>query len=462
VQRILDYKDQLLYISWHRSTAEIILFYSSVFGIITISVSFLGLVISVFKKSLSRHAVKFILLFLIVNTILWITYVKQLGPQYTLHFTPWLILGLVTALFTGIRLFQGLANKIYIFIFSLFIFVNFILGLTNISFQKLFYYGEDNLNSLQLNIFSMKNPPEERTDYDEIIHLIQYLRNITTPEDIIYIASSSDILNDDIIIQTNARIQKINYPTTIQKYWKRQGSILNIPYIPFADRIHPYPLELLIKSDYVIVADPIQYHLRPEEQEILKIVYDIFINNWKFSDDFIELKQRFHLSDGVDLKIFKRVNKTSINTIIDTLGKMTEFIKQAPGGQLLWMDINSDTSIIINRNKDQIYNIRGIKLTKNNLISKFVYINHPVGKIRLTGNIEILKGRCENTYIKLSTVDEHGLSVNTSGEIDIATYQNKLNLNTNVNKSEYLLLTISDKDINSSCLLNINNIEISN
>jgi hypothetical protein len=68
---------------------------------------------------------------------------------------------------------------------------------------------------------------------------------------------------------------------------------LNILYTPVTDSGDYYPLENLLKAQYVVVATPFQHHLRTEEQDVVKVGVDIFAQNWEFARDFTRLSEQF-------------------------------------------------------------------------------------------------------------------------------------------------------------------------
>ena len=116
---------------------------------------------------------------------------------------------------------------------------------------------------------------------------------------------------------------------------------LNIFLTPQIDSRDFYPLELLLKANYVIVSTPVQYHLsNPEGQKVVEVVHRALTENWGIAEDFVRLSEEFELSDHVVLNIYKRQKRSSLETVISTFSTMTQFIGRRPGSQPDWIDLS--------------------------------------------------------------------------------------------------------------------------
>lgn len=461
VQRIVYSNTDLHYPSWHRSVFGNIAYFTEYFGLITIIPALCGLFILAHKKIAAYKAIIFVSLFLIINFLVWIFFVKQTGYQYTLHFTPWIIIGLTCLLFAGKRLFAGTKKYIFVSIFAGFLLLNFSYSLLVRATPGSISTTDSNFNIAANVMLTEKLPPQLRSDYDEVIKLIDYLRKISSPSDVIYVAAVSDILNEDIIGQTNLYSQKIDYPTTMQNYWLRDGHKLNIPYVPFADFIHPYPLELLIKSKYVIVADPLQYHLRLEEHDVLSVVHNIFINNWEFSKDFIKLGNEFYLIDNVRVNVYKRQQETSYSTLIKTLDKMEKFVGKPPGGQLGWMDINPAVSNIKIEKNNTKYDFTGLRFKDGIKQIQFLYINNAKEKLNLSGEIEFMEDSCKGVQVSVSKSNSTGFDDHVETQTVVDRTNNRFQLNIKPNSSSRIILNLMHhNDPKEICRFNIRNLSV--
>ena len=65
-----------------------------------------------------------------------------------------------------------------------------------------------------------------------------------------------------------------------------------------------YPLNLLVRARFVLVADPFQNHMGADKQRVVKVVYDLFSRHLEFAQDFERLDARFKLSAGTMVTVY--------------------------------------------------------------------------------------------------------------------------------------------------------------
>ena len=123
--------------------------------------------------------------------------------------------------------------------------------------------------------------------------MVRILDNLAeNDENLIYVLASSTILNDDILKHTFL----LNGYTSFNKIFtsfhfdKRDGFPQNFLY-----------------AKYIVVADPIQYHLRPEDQRIICILANQIINQKAIGLSFQKLPYKFNLDDNIKIHIYKKV-----------------------------------------------------------------------------------------------------------------------------------------------------------
>jgi hypothetical protein len=186
-------------------------------------------------------------------------------------------------------------------------------------------------------IFARSEPSLYRSDYDEFARLISYLKSIQKDEnkDLIYLGASSWDLNSSLI--------------------KAGGSYLNPPLLISVigtsdiDSRDVYPLNRLLKARYVVIASPVQYHLNPSEQKVVKVVVDAFTQSWRFARDFKQLPVEFKLKDNMTVKIYERVQSASVETILDALEKIRSQVTRSPGQETYWLTLESGQETNINQ-----------------------------------------------------------------------------------------------------------------
>jgi hypothetical protein len=70
---------------------------------------------------------------------------------------------------------------------------------------------------------------------------------------------------------------------------------LNFLTPPQIDSRDSWPLEMLLQAQYVVIAHPVQHHLALEKQLLVKLVYDLFIDDQLVARDFVGLPVTFAL-----------------------------------------------------------------------------------------------------------------------------------------------------------------------
>ncbi|KAB8141837.1 hypothetical protein F8S13_17005 [Chloroflexia bacterium SDU3-3] len=183
----------------------------------------------------------------------------------------------------------------------------------------------------------LPTPPIYRTDYDEVRRMVDYLRDITRPDDAIYVDGSSDFFNYDTLRQAEII------------FYGEQQARLNLPETPQIDSRDVYPLQLLLTSDYVVISTPFQSHINPAEQDVVRFPMDAFAQRAPIAQDFELLPTSFQLQNGAQIAIYRRTAPTAQATAIRTLDAIRAALGgERPGSQPDWVmldPIDSATSV---------------------------------------------------------------------------------------------------------------------
>lgn len=164
--------------------------------------------------------------------------------------------------------------------------------------------------------------------YDEILRLVRYLRGTVPQGQPIYVAASSGLLNEMLLIDAER-----------QAYGRKQTQ-LNILGMPHADSNSFYPISPMLQAEYVIVALPFQHHLPEQEQKVVKVVVDAFQENWEFSQDFKALPEIFFLAGEVKVKVYRRDKPTSLPIVLKTLERVKNGVGRRPASQIDWFPLS--------------------------------------------------------------------------------------------------------------------------
>ena len=109
-----------------------------------------------------------------------------------------------------------------------------------------------------------RHSPLVRNDIEEIDRMLDVLsKTLTNPDDRVYVLASSTVLNSSIVR---------NAPLSLNRYAEISTKVLQTH---DWDKRDGFP-ERLLTANYVIVVDPIQYHVQPSDQRIIGIPAEIF------------------------------------------------------------------------------------------------------------------------------------------------------------------------------------------
>jgi hypothetical protein len=460
IDRVLNTSFGALYASYQVPFGRSLEYYSSFYGWIACILAGLGIVVGIRNRTLARPAAVFIALFESFSLLQWFITVKQLGFHYTLHFTLGIVLGLVALGWTAWMRLKGRTRTLALSAIGICFVCNAIVGLApagtlggNIS---------TSLQSLGIReLFSANHPPQVREDYDEITRLTNYLHTIASAEEPIYVAASSDILSDDLLWHAERTLRGNILSCSFDEFW--QSKDLNLlHWVPFVDSRDYYPLEKLLQSQYVVVATPFQYHMRPEEQDVVKVVVDAFTENWRFAHDFTCLPEQFQLADGVVVKVYKRVRATSLETALRTLENMREYIGPRPGGQLSWISASGVSGSYITKHGNNSYDI-AIDLRVSDMT--FLYLDELPDQALIVGELSYCDDKCiSGLTLTSALVDANGKVISTTKLVQYPGSDSRFLSALHAPGSNYLLLNLSadyENDLVDHCWLSIHDLAIS-
>ncbi len=378
-----------LYSSYSLEPIQILLFLINSYGWLTWILVVLGFAFGLSRGVLRYSVAVFIVVFGIISIILWMFVASQRSIQYTLHQTPFIVLGLSTLIWTSWISFTGKKRFFVLIIVITFLLYNAIVGLAPIALPY------------QISpLFSVNNRPLVRSDYDEVAGLITYLREITTVDEPIYVVDSSVVMNYDLIEQAE------------QAIYGRDQTKLTVLDTPQIDSRDFYPLEQLLGAKYLILSTPFQHHLPPDQQNVVRVVYDAFIEKWDISQDFSNLPIELNLDRETTLKIYKRTRTTTLQTALGTFSLMRGYFEQPPAAQPDWIMLNQPSQYSISKLADGTsyikFNLQDFD--KENPLN-LLYSHTPPNNGRITGTINFKGAGCDETFLYISSHDSAGKSI---------------------------------------------------
>ncbi|MDJ1178915.1 hypothetical protein PJF56_08575 [Roseofilum sp. BLCC_M91] len=377
-----------LYQSYVRPYGQLLHQYLRFYGVSLLALSLIGLVMAWGK--LSRQHYRIVLIFYAICAIEWIGILRYTGIHYTLHFTPLVILGVIFLVWAIIRATSTTIRTGLVWAIIGYLMLNLTLSLTPL---------EQPLSRPPRNtLFSLYLPPLYRSDYPELVRLLQTLHRLAPNQEPLYLVGSSSIFNYSLIISAE------------QELYGQDSSKLYIQPTPIVDSRDWYPLEQFLQAKYVIIAQPYQHHLTLEEADVEKVIYDMFAQNWQIAADFERLPLDFELENNIKLVIYQRLKETSVETAWKTFIQMQEVIGDRPGNQPPWIALNPNFQTAILPQSDTYTLATSFNEQNYNQTLDILWINPLPNPFTLTGKPVFSDATCPEFNLRLSSVNPQGES----------------------------------------------------
>jgi len=319
---------------------------------------------------------------------------------------------------------------------------NMILGLGNFNLS---------MDPTWRTLFAMQEAPFVRTDQTQVAQLVSYLRTIAGHGEPIYVAASSFLFGKDTLSSAEHML------------FGWEDAKLNVLSSPEIDSRDSLPLELLLQSKFVVVVEPFQYHLSPERQRVVQVVYDVFEQNQEFARDFVQEPVSFALDDGAVARIYRRTKPTSLGTAIRTLQFMQNSVGVRPGSQPDWIVLEPalNTSLIIGRDKSVNVTMQLNQAELDLVTLLFLGTLHDSSTLR--GRIQFLQPECPSTVLRLARVTAGG-EVNSIVEIPRSpTDMPDFALRFQKQDAQYLLFFVSkgaQEKLVNDCTLELDSLQV--
>ena len=445
----VDYRN--LYVAWSLPVNDILTRYADFYGLGTWLLVLIGFSAGILTRMLVPGAAIFVSLFGVFSLIEWLLVLRYGYLHYTIHITPIALLGLSTFFWTTWLTLKGKVRYFMLGAAGLYLVLNAAVGLIPLKIDL-------------SRLFMANFPPLVRSDYDEVVKLVEFLRKLAPKEEPIYIVGASNNFNANILRQAN---RKLNPP---EGWWK-----LNTIGRPQIDSRDTYPLPELLQSQYAVVAVPFQQVLptdeqvlRSHEQDVVKVVYDAFTQNSEIARDFQLLPEQFKLENGVTVSVYRRVRPTDTATAVRTLEAMQRQIVDRPGTQLDWISLHqsiyTSANYSVSQQSDNLYSIvtHPIKNSKK-LDTSFLYLGSISDKAKVTGKLNLPNKQCPGIALRLTLWDKQGKLVDSAEMAYSQKSDLGLNLFVEGQNPLYLLLEVwssSKQDLTNQCQLEINNLAV--
>lgn len=451
-----DYRG--LYASWSFPVDTIVSLYAAYFGWGLLIFAAVGFLAGILTRTIFLPAFSFIWLFGIVSAVEWLIVLRYANVFYCLHLTPIVVLGLASGIWTICLKFQATFRHFVIGIVICYLISNLAIGLTPIG----------NFQHPLRSLWALNLPPLVRTDYDEVIRLVAYLRQIATNKKPIYIVGFQRLQLNSGMVRAVERVI----------YKQKDRDNLLLLGAPQVDSQDFYPVERLLQAEYVVIPQPLPNFngdftkvtavgewLPLKEHDVVTVVSDAFRQNWAVARDFQLLPIQFRLADGAVVNIYQRLRPTSVDTAIQTLASMQERIGKRPGGQLDWMSLShlwQDNKVV--RNITRTYKLLAYSVEK---IGKqpvsFLYVETLSAPTQVMGKVNLYGNTCKGATLNLEMRDRQGKIVSAIAPLSFTRKSQKFEVSLTAATPAYLLLNVqtSDKnDLIKSCIVEIDSLKV--
>jgi hypothetical protein len=389
VRRLSAYDFPTLYRSYEQPLDTALGWYLAPYGWLAWILAAAGFGLGLASPRVHRSRARFVLLFGAVSGLQWWWRVRQIGEQYTLHFTPLIVLGwllLCVACFD--RLPRRLARPAVGILVGIAL-VNLFLGLTY----------PDRTGDLWIRpLFAARWAPLVRLDYAEMLRLVKFLRADSKAEEGVYVVASSACLNPDIL---RAADEVVAGPGP-------EPQRLNVLSTPLVDSDGFYPLGELLEARYAVVARPFQHHLPAQEQDVVKTVYDIFEARGELAQDWSELPGSYRLM-GCTASVFRRRKPTPLPVALLSLARFQTDSGTRPGMQPDWVVVDSSHEAWLSRNADGSARLVAHIAPRGQSPSTTLAALVPLSdEMSVRGLVEFTDSRCSGATLAFATLGNDG------------------------------------------------------
>ncbi len=335
------------------STMQTLISCYKYFGFSFVMLSLLGVAQSLFDRN-TRRIATFLLIQSIAAFFLF-SRVQDFGSHHYYLFIPAMIVFIsLLAISVYLRLKKRILRILILFSYIVILFLNF----SVVFIPK----ASDYLDKIAFLLPAERHFPYFRNDINDIALLVDMLESVvrTKMDGHVYTIASSVVFNDDIL--RNACL-------SFRKSSGICGKFLSASHI---DKRDGFPQQFLT-SELVVVAKPIQYHLRPDDQKVVGILAELILNQKGIGKSYRRLPYEVVLSEGVRILVYERIFPFGKNDL-ESLSQL--FIERYPDKKeifridtacaLIWGKKAGDVFGSVTCKKDSIFVHPG-----ENLPSKF-------------------------------------------------------------------------------------------
>ena len=384
-----QYKDVLS--AW-KTLSDTQMFFETLrfFGPIFVGLSVLGLFVSLRNKKLNGFSLAISLI--TVFSYFLFTRVQSLGLHHNYLFIPFFLIFSFLGASYVLTLLKGKEQK------SETPKILIIVSLLALGFCSVFTKtGNQKFNLVAKQFCAAEFTSNIRPDIERLKEITNNLNQLN-PEgtENVYVLASSQEYNGQLFNNSNLPEKKsaINGLLSTHEVDRRDGFPVNF-----------------FRSKYVVVVDPIQLHLNPEEQTTIKYLSEQLLSGTGMGRSF-ELLSHTDMGTGATIKIYKKINEIDFNDI----QIFSNVLKQRyPDMQYVYSFLNKDLMENIHATESNSY--------ANFIDNNTVYV-HPGDKEPVSFELNTM-GNYSTLKFKIASPDSSAVIQNCGtrgGEINLSVF----------------------------------------
>jgi len=395
--RALTHNFAALYAAYQEPSLDTLAWFMKPYGLAACAAAVLGFVLSVRTRVAHAAAAGFVALFSALQAVQWLVVVRQIGEQYTLQFTPAIVLGCSLLALTLARAAGEVVGPPALITATALAACNVFFGLSG--------YPAASKPGVLRATFAANWPRLQRRDYDAMARFVSFLHERAGPDDAVFVAASSHSINPDLVTHAEETL------------FGRAGRRLKVLDAPALDSRDAYPLETLLKARFVVLVRPFQHHLKPEEQKVVRVVLDLFDGRLDLAQDFEPLPESFPLGNGAVATVERRVRPSSDAVALRALRYVRQGIGRMPGTQSEWIVLSELYPSLTRRKEPGSWDLLTHPNKRNaQPEGRWLYLYETPESLRVSGRVHMLFGACPGITLAFSAADEKG-AVMPLGEI---------------------------------------------
>jgi hypothetical protein len=387
IVQILTNNYSVLYSSFRYSFEILSKYYSFYYGLLFLAIAACGIIASLNQASFDKKGIRFIAFFGIISVIQWFGAVRQASLQHSLHFTLFVLLGVLLFFMVA----APKLKRFYRIPLALFTGALLVLSGVNCLGSKVL------IQSKAISIFfPSRHAPLVRQDYDEIVRLVKYLRENCSAQEELFVADSSLTINSGLLWSAEEDI------------YGKSNHKLRLVETPHIDSRDFYPLEALLNAKLVVVSTPFQHHISEGEQRVVQFVHDTFFLKGPLAEDFALLPLTFHLENNCATQVFRRVRKTPLARALSAFRVMERYTGRRPGRQPDWILITRPFESTVSKNSNATYSCwTHVGFWGGSPIApSLLYLGSMPSQGTITFRVNYADSRCAGASITLHAYDQ--------------------------------------------------------